>query len=265
MKFIEKLQSCHPQNGEVALFWLGQAGFLVKNSKDELLTIDPYLSNAVERICGLKRLMMPVMEQEELNPDFILISHEDEDHLDMDIIPEIMQRNSKTLLFVPEIAWNNCKEKGVDENRLIHFDKGTKANAGNYRVEAVFADHGDHAPDAIGMLIETDGIMLYFTGDTSFQCERMKYVASKTIDVLVLPINGEYGNLNSTEAVDLVNLVKPALTIPSHFWTFIRHGSDPYLFDREMRLEAKDHQFHFMCQGEMIIWNGHLKTITMVS
>ena len=64
--------------------------------------------------------------------------------------------------------------------------------------------------------------------------------------------------MDSCEAVDLVNLVQPKLTIPSHFWTFIRHGSEPYLFDREMRLEAKECAYYFMCQGEMVTWNGNV-------
>ena len=104
MYFVDKLKNCHPKEGEVAIFWLGQAGFLLKNSKDEVLAVDPYLSDAVERICGLKRLMMPVMEPEELNPDVLVISHHDEDHLDMDIIPDIMKRNPATKLFAPKTA-----------------------------------------------------------------------------------------------------------------------------------------------------------------
>ena len=83
MKFMDKLACCRPEPGEIGIFWLGQAGFLLKNSKGEILAIDPYLSDAVERICGLKRMMMAVMEPEELNPDYVLISHHDEDHLDL--------------------------------------------------------------------------------------------------------------------------------------------------------------------------------------
>ena len=258
MRFADKVKSAAPRQGELAIFWLGQAGFLLKNSKGELLAVDPYLSNAVKRICGLKRLMMPVMEQEELNPDYFLISHHDEDHLDMDIIPAILERNPQCKLLAPGTAYDMCVTAGVREEQLVRFDCGSKERCGDYEIEAVFADHGDHAPDAIGMLVSCEGQTIYFSGDTSYQCERMKYAAAKDIDILILPINGEYGNMNSTEAVDLVKLVEPKLTIPSHFWTFIRHGSEPYLFDREMRLEAPEYAFYFMCQGEMILWDGKI-------
>lgn len=259
MRFIDKLTDCRPRSGELGIFWLGQAGFLLKNSKGEILAIDPYLSDAVERICGLKRLMMAVMEPEELNPDYFLISHHDEDHLDMDIIPEILRRNMNTKLLGPSTVYQMCKEAGINQKQLIKFDEGEKAVCGGFELEAVFADHGDHAPDAIGMLVKTEGHLLYFSGDTSYQCERMKYVAEQDVDILIVPINGEYGNMNSCEAVDLVKLTKPKLTIPSHFWTFIRHGSDPYLFDREMRLEAPEFPFYFMCQGEMLLWDGRAR------
>lgn len=256
MNYMEKWEHCLPAKGELALFWLGQAGFLIKNSTGETVVVDPYLSDGVERICGLKRLMMPVMAPEELNPNYLLISHHDEDHLDMDILPDLMKRNPETKLLAPGTAYRMCLEAGIAEEQLILFDEGCKVSLGGFFFEAVFADHGDHAPDAIGMLVETEGHLLYFSGDTSYQCDRMRYAAKKDIDILILPINGEYGNMNSYEGVELVKLVQPKLTIPSHFWTFIRHGSDPYTFDREMRLEAPEHKFYFMCQGETIVWDG---------
>ena len=119
MRFTEKLSNCHPAPGQIGIFWLGQAGFLIKNSKGELLAIDPYLSNAVERICGLKRLMMPVMEPEELNPDCLLVSHHDEDHLDMDIIPGLLSRNPNAKLFGPSTVYRMCQEAGVNESQLV--------------------------------------------------------------------------------------------------------------------------------------------------
>ena len=255
MYFVDKLKNCHPKDGELAIFWLGQAGFLLKNRHDEVLAVDPYLSDAVERICGLKRLMMPVMEPEELNPDVVVISHHDEDHLDMDIIPAMLKRNPETKLYAPKTAYDMCVNAGICMDQLVHFDEGASDRFKGFELEAVFADHGDHAPDAIGMLIKTEGHLLYFSGDTAFQCKRMQYAASKNVDILILASNGGYGNMNDCEAVEMVNLVKPKLTIPSHFWTFIRHGSNPYMFDREMRLEAKDSEYYFMCQGEIIIWN----------
>ena len=258
MLFKDKLEACRPEPGTLALFWLGQAGFIIKNSRGETAVIDPYLSDAVERICGLKRLMMPVIEGEELDPDYILITHRDEDHLDMDVIPGMMARDPETKLFAPGRAYEMCAEAGIREEQLVRFDMGSRAEAGGFVFEAVFADHGDHAPESVGFLVETEGQRLYFTGDTSYQIDRMAYACGKGIDILIVPINGEYGNMNGLEAAELAKVCRPKLIIPSHFWTFIRHGSEPYMFDREMRIEVPEVPFYFMCQGEMILWNGEI-------
>ena len=258
MDFKEKLNGLLPDKGELILYWLGQAGFIVKNSQNQILVLDPYLSDAVERICGLKRLMMPVIEGSELNPDYVLITHHDEDHLDMDVIPNMMNRNPDSVLLAPSGAYEMCLEGGVNQSQVICFNEGNKRSMGGYNVEAVFADHGDHAPEAIGYIVETEGHTIYFTGDTSYQIDRMKYAYSRDIDILVVPINGEYGNMNGLEAAELAKVCKPKVVIPSHFWTFVRHGGEPYLFDREMRIEVPDVSAYFMCQGEAIFWDGNI-------
>ena len=57
------------QLGKIHIFSLGQAGFLIKNAKGNLLAIDPYLSDSVERVegsVGFKRLLPKI-----LNPNDI--------------------------------------------------------------------------------------------------------------------------------------------------------------------------------------------------
>ena len=121
-----------------------------------------------------------------------------------------------------------------------------------YRVEAVFADHGDTAPKALGFLIETEGVRLYFTGDTSYQHMRLQPVIDRGIDVLILPINGEYGNMNERDAAMLAAQTKAGVTIPCHFWTFARHSGDPYVFEQEMKAEAPETPCYVMAQGEIL-------------
>ena len=36
------------------------------------------------------------------------------------------------------------------------------------KIKAIYADHGDLAPTAIGMLIDIEGIKIYHSGDTCF-------------------------------------------------------------------------------------------------
>ena len=51
--------------GELAIYWLCQAGFAFKSSSDEVVYIDPYFSDVVERLIGFKRMMAcPVLAEE---------------------------------------------------------------------------------------------------------------------------------------------------------------------------------------------------------
>ena len=48
--------------------------------------------------------------------------------------------------------------------------------------------------------------------------------------MLILPINGAFGNLNSEEAAKVVSILKPKLAVPCHYWNFAEHGGDPQRF-----------------------------------
>ena len=68
MKFVKMLEAV-PAPGHIHLYWLGQAGFLIKNSIGKVMLIDAYLSDYVEKTDGNRRLMMAVAEPEELHPN----------------------------------------------------------------------------------------------------------------------------------------------------------------------------------------------------
>lgn len=83
----------------------------------------------------------------------------------------------------------------------------------------------------------------------------MSYVTKKDIDILILPINGEYGNMNERDAAMLAAQTKAKITIPCHFWTFARHQGSPHDFQMEMNYVAPDLYSYIMAQGECIIYS----------
>ena len=252
MYFVEKLESSKPRPGQVALFWLGQASFLIKNSRGEVLALDPYLSDMVERMDGLKRLMMPVMEPEELNADVILVTHCHGDHLDLDSFPAMVKPGTEVLLC--PCSYKECQRIGIPEAQMSVAEIGMIRNMKGFTVEPVFAYHGDSAPDAVGYIVETEGIKIYFTGDTSYQANRMEHAAAHDIDILIVPINGEYGNMSECDAAMLAAQVRAKLTIPSHFWLFARHKGNPYDFELEMKANVPECKIYTMCQGECLYY-----------
>lgn len=253
MNFKDQVHNTIPGKGEAALFWLGQAGFLVKNSAGELMAVDPYFSDMAERLDGNKRLMPPLMEPEELNADLLLATHYHCDHLDLDSLPAMMACGTR-LFCCPQSAKEALKADIRPEQMQVMPCK-TAADYLGFHIESVFADHGDAAPEAVGFIVETEGIRIYFSGDTSYQAKRMRDAAEREIDILIVPINGEYGNMNERDAAMLAAQTKARLTIPSHFWLFSRHMGSPYAFELEMKANAPDCPEYTMCQGEKIIFS----------
>ena len=66
----------------LGLWWLGQAGFVFKTPAGKIVYLDPYLSDAVERLFGFKRLSLPPIAAEEVRADLVVLTHEHADHLD---------------------------------------------------------------------------------------------------------------------------------------------------------------------------------------
>jgi L-ascorbate 6-phosphate lactonase len=55
----QDIRSAEVAAGGVRLWWLGQAGFAFKSAGGAIVYVDPYLSDAAERLHGLKRLSLP--------------------------------------------------------------------------------------------------------------------------------------------------------------------------------------------------------------
>jgi L-ascorbate 6-phosphate lactonase len=243
------------KKGGIAIAWLGQAGFLFKDSSDLILAADPYLTDSVERIWGFKRLMAPVAVPEEFTPDILVVTHFHEDHLDIDALPTILS-NRKTLILAPSSCIERLKPLGVPASAYRAFNMGDVFTRDGLRLEAVFADHGDMVPDPIGLLIGMEGIKIYLTGDTAYVPESMKRAIDYKPDLLIAPINGTNGNMNGEETAKLAVGCGAKAVIPCHFWTFAEHLGNPQDFKEKMKQIAVEATAIMMCQGEIITYNG---------
>lgn len=212
-----------------ALYSTGQAGFIIKSSTGRLLAIDLYLSECVERIegnRGFKRLLPHILEPGELDYDVVICTHPHMDHFDIDSVPEMM--GGETRLFCSE----GCEEL-IHQLHMEHYDDdityvkpGDNHTASDFSIYFVECDHGTGAPDAVGVIVKADGKTIYEVGDSCLRLDRVDEIKSIAgeIDVLICPINGMYGNMDSKDAVDLSMALKPKVTIPCHYGMFAAHG-----------------------------------------
>ena len=246
----DRIKSTQLAENEIAIFWLGQAGFVIKDSKGRTIAIDPYLSDCCEREFGFKRLSAKLILPEELDADIVFSSHEHLDHFDADSLPGIMM-NGRTRFVGSKPSSRLYREMGLDPARLIEIEEGQSIDLGWIKFTGVYADHGELAPEAIGVLIKLCEMTIYFTGDTAYSPENMTQAIAASPDIIILPINGAYGNLDSVDAAKLVADTGAKYAIPCHFWTFAGHGGDPQKFDDEMKTTAPESKALFFAQGEM--------------
>ena len=221
----QALSSVHVAPGSLAIFWLGQAGFAFKTPGSELIYIDAYLSNMCETILGggvmSKRLIPPPLQPTEIVSGLMVSTHAHQDHNDEESIA-IIARNSPQVNFAGPVSCMRVQEKlAIKAERMHLLVVGNTYAYEGFLLRPVYADHGDLEPDAVGIVLEADGITVYHTGDTSYCPERMEEVVNLKPDIIIPCINGAYGNLNAIEAARLANDVGAKVAIPSHFWFFI--------------------------------------------
>lgn len=240
--------------GRTYVYAVGQAGFIIKSTAGQLLAIDLYLSNCLERTeghKGFKRLLPEILSPKEIQFDVVICTHPHLDHFDVDAIPELLS-NQRTELF--------CS---VDCNRLvdslslhyydnrIHYVKPLDSfHIGDFELLFVNCDHGTAAPDAVGVVVKVDGKIIYETGDSCLRLDRAKEIPWP-LDVLIAPINGAYGNLNETDCVALSEALHPRFTIPCHYGMVASHHGDIGRF-YEMMTE-RNLPFHLMRLGEELV------------
>ena len=237
----------------VHLFYLGQAGFIIKNKSGRLFVIDPYLSDCVERVegdSGFKRLLPKILSPNELDFDILLCTHFHRDHYDVDSVPAMVKEN--TTLLCPEDCLEDIKSACIKKNGYRIVKPGDEITKSGYTVKIINCDHGTAAPFAVGAVVKTDGLIFAFTGDTCLRLDRVKELnAFGKVNVLVAPINGKYGNMNSADCLKLSSAVSPDILIPCHFGMFSAHGGNPDEL-RRFAAQKSNIRIKFMNQGESI-------------
>ncbi len=222
--------------GHITAWWLGGSGFVFKTTGGTQVLIDPYLSNSVQGIFGMGRAFPPPIEPEQARPDLLIATHWHEDHLDPGTIPIIARHSPGTQFVMSPSAMSRALGWGVPRERITALSAGQTIELSGVRLTHVPARHestvqGWETPDAMGVVIEADGIRIYHTGDTEYDA-RLLQLGQARFSALLVCINGSGGNMNAHEAALLAWQLDPAAVIPihHHLWA----GSD----DDAIRLPA---------------------------
>ncbi len=223
-----EIRSAEVPAGSVRMWWLGQAGFAFKTSAGEVVYVDPYLSDAVERLHGFKRLSLAPIAAEEVECGLVVLTHEHTDHLDPDTIPVIAAKNPECRFAAPAGCEDELKAAGVSRDRWLLLEPRQDKRVGHVVIHTAQADHGDLAPTALAIVLDFDGVRVFLSGDTSWRPGLFQPLFDLAPDVVLPCINGVFGNMGHIDAAMLVRQAVPRFAIPCHFWTFAEQGGgDP--------------------------------------
>jgi len=153
-----------------------------------------------------------VVDPGNLTHDFIMpkhvaavfITHNHGDHLDNQLVITILRANPKAILLAHESILADYKNENTQAVTV-----GETVDAGGISLKFVGGTHEPidiaiPTPPNIGVIIEN---RLYYPGDSYFAPEQ-------TITELLLPISAPW--LTIGKAMDLVRILKPANTFPTH-------------------------------------------------
>jgi L-ascorbate 6-phosphate lactonase len=224
----KQIRSAAVPHDAVQLWWLGQAGFAFKTPAGKVVYVDPYLSDAAERLHGFKRLSLTPISSEDVQADLVVLTHEHTDHLDPDALPVIARSNPACRFAAPTGCDEGLALAGVLPDRRIVLEAGRCYEEEGVTIHTAPADHGDYSPSAVAVVLDFGGIRVLLTGDTSLRPTLFQPLLDLRPDVVLPCINGVFGNMNHIDAARLVEQAKPRYAVPCHFWTFAEQGGgDP--------------------------------------
>lgn len=252
-RLIEDIDATEPGDGEMAFWWLGQMGFVVKLA-ETVIYVDPFLSP------GERRTVPPLLEPAQIrHADAILGTHDHRDHIDRRAWPALAEASPGARLVAPERIVRNglARDLGIAEDRVFGLDDGRSVELGNVRITGVPAAHERLDVDPatglhpyLGYVLEGGGLRVYHAGDTcKWEGLESRLRAFGAFDLVFLPINGRdaerlaggcIGNMTYQEAVDLAGAIDAALAVPGHFEMFAHNSEDPAKFTDYLRAKYPD-------------------------
>jgi L-ascorbate 6-phosphate lactonase len=244
------LEEPRPTDAEVSIRYLGQVGFQIKH-RGLAVVIDPYLSDSGAEANPIwQRSYAPPVAAEDLRHiELVLCTHDHGDHTDPASLLGILSASPKCRFAGPKQSAAEMERAGIPRDQIFVLNDATKWQLEDLIVEPVAAAHEDYEVDAegfhrfLGYLLHWEGITLFHAGDTVVTPRLEEALATHSIDIGFLPINGRsddrrkqdiVGNMDSAEALQLAAGLAGKrgfrLLVPTHYDLYSINGADPAHF-----------------------------------
>ena len=231
--------------------WIGHATLLVQMDGVNFLT-DPIWSQTPSPVplIGPSRWVDPGVALEDLPTiDFVVISHNHYDHLDLATLRKLAALNPETVFFVPQGNGDLFRKNGIDQVQELNW--GDTADYKGTTIHCLPTQHWSKRSltDTRKALWSSWAVMgterrFYFAGDTGY-FDGFKEIGSKLgpFDLAAVPIGAyepnammEASHMNPEEAVQAALDVQASAAVAMHFGTF--DLSDEPISEPPLRFKA---------------------------
>lgn len=237
----DRILSATIAEDQLALFYIGQAGFIIKFG-GKYLMIDGYLSDIADIPSDPRfiRKYPPPIKAEELDfLDYVICTHDHIDHTDPVTLAALGKVNAKAKIIAPAAAVSTVVKAGIAPHRVIAAETG-KALALSENITAlpIPAAHEELHRDGqgnyceLGFKLLLGDISLYHSGDCCIYDGLTERVGQA--DMALLPVNGRdpirrykeniLGNFHPAEAAMIAEAVGARLFVPMHFDLYEGNG-----------------------------------------
>lgn len=242
-----RMEAARTEKPGADLFWLGQAGFVIRAAGRTLL-IDPYLSDSLaKKYAGktyphIRSMPAPLSPGQARGIDAVLCTHRHSDHMDPGTLPDVAALNPQCNFVVPKAAWERALEIGLPVERIAAMADGDRLLPfEEISIEAIPSAHEERKrnergeDEFLGYVLRAGGVALYHSGDCVPYPGLRERLACLHVDAALLPINGRDerrhsngipGNFTFREAVELCESAGIPSLICHHFGMFDFNTAD---------------------------------------
>jgi L-ascorbate 6-phosphate lactonase len=254
------VQEIRAHNKGIALWWLGNDGWLIK-SGGVLVAIDPDLeSNG--------KVQAPVVKAAELagDIDVVFVTHHHGDHCNVPTLRELERGHCSFVL--PRPCLKETAALALPKERVVVPEPGRPLEVKGIKVEPIHAIHGNQEftvltrePDFVDSIAYSCGYVLNMGGKRLLQpgdsVLTEEHIGLKGIDVLF--VSPTVHNMYIDRSMILINRLEPAYIFPQHFETYRQTDENSfwtrgYPDELKARLSQQlQKRYHRLRQGEKFV------------
>ena len=232
---------------EAELVWLGHSTVLVRHGDSTILT-DPHLGDQASPVswAGPERVTPPAMTADELPfIDFVVISHNHYDHLDLPTLENLARRTGpegqKTLFLAPEGLAGWLKKKGIENALELAWWESRKLQGWEITATPVQHHSGRGMFDKdktrwAGWSFKQGEFGFFFAGDTGYSSV-FAQIGKRLgpFSLAAIPIGGyeprslmHFAHVNPEEAVKIHQDIGAQRSVGIHWGTFLGLTDEPF-------------------------------------